>query len=164
MNEELERRQKPEGKSWNDWVEEKIQEAQERGLFDNLSGQGQPLPERRNPFLPEERQLAYDLLRDSGHTLPWIEEGHEIDARLKKARQLLLRRYRWYRAERDRRPGHELLALERIWRSYRQDFESEVAAINASIRLYNLKAPILSLHKNIIILEEEYERLDATST
>ena len=150
---------KPEDQSWADWVEEKIREAQEQGLFDHLSGQGKPLPHRRNPFLPEEQQLAYDLLRDSGHTLPWIEEGKEIDARIEKARSVLQRRYLWYLRERDRRPGHRLLELEKVWRSYRQAFEEEVASINASIRIYNLKVPALSLHKNIIILEEEYERL-----
>jgi hypothetical protein len=163
MSDESERRRKPEDKSWEDWVEEKIRKAQEEGLFNDLSGQGRPLPERRNPFLPEERQLAYDLLRDSGHTLPWIEEGREIDARLNRARQLLSRRYRWYLTERDRRPGHELLALEQVWRSYRQEFEEEVAVINASIHIYNLKVPTLSLHKHIILLEEEYERLYASS-
>ncbi len=153
---------KPENQSWDDWIEDKIREAQKQGLFDNLRGQGQPLPERRNPFLPEDRQLAYDLLHDSGHTLPWIDEGREIDRRIDRARQLLHRRYRWYAAERDRRPGHELLALEQVWRDYRREFETEIAAINDSIRLYNLKVPVLSLHKNILILEEEYDRLRST--
>jgi hypothetical protein len=150
---------KPDDQSWEDWIEEKIREAQKQGLFDNLRGQGRPLPHRRNPFLPEEQQLAYDLLRDSGHTLPWIEEGREIDARIARARRLLQRRYAWYRAERDRRPGHELPALEQVWRGYRQEFEEEVEAINAAIRIYNLKVPSVMLHKHILILEEEYDRL-----
>ena len=128
-------------------------------MFDDLAGQGQPLPDRRNPFLPEEQQLAFDLLKDSGHTLPWIEEGKDIDARLSRARALLKRRYRWYLAERDRRPGHELAALEQVWLGYRQQFEEEIAAINAAIRLYNLKVPSIQLHKHIILLEEEYARL-----
>jgi len=159
MSDESDRQRKPEDKSWDDWIEEKIRDARGKGLFDDLSGKGKPLPDRRNPFLPEEQQLAYDLLRDSGHTLPWIEEGKEIDARIEKARKLLQRRYRWYLAERDRRPGHKLLSLEEVWRQYRRDFEAEVEAINASIRIYNLKVTVLSLQKNILIPEEEYERL-----
>jgi len=154
---------KPDDQRWEDWVEEKIREAQEQGLFDDLAGKGKPLPDRRNPFLPEEQQLAFDLLRDSGHTLPWIEEGKAIDARLSRARSLLARRYRWYLEEKERRPGHELLALERVWRKYRQEFEEEIAAINADIRIYNLKVPTLALHKHIVILEEEYERLRSSS-
>ncbi len=150
---------KPEDKHWDDWIEEKIREAQQQGLFDDLKGKGSPLPNRRNPFLPEARQLAYDLLRDSGHTLPWIEEGKEIDGRIERARAVLRRRYHWYRAERERRPDHRLLELEQVWRSYRHDFEEEAARINASIRIYNLKVPTISLQKHVIILEEEYERL-----
>ncbi len=150
---------KPEDQSWADWVEEKIQEAQKKGLFDNLKGQGRPLPSRRNPFLPQEQQLAYDLLKNSGHTLPWIEEGQEIDQRLNLARARLQRRYCWYQTERERRPGDALLALEQVWQQYRRDFEAEIEAINARIRIYNLKVPSLAFHKSIIILEEEYERL-----
>ncbi len=157
-------RRKPEDQSWEDWVEEKIRDAREKGLFDNLSGQGKPLPKRRNPFLPEDQQMAYDLLHDSGHTLPWIDDGREIDARIEKARQLLQRRYHWYLAERDRRPGHDLPALEQTWRNYRREFEAEINAINDSIRLYNLKITVLSLHKNILIPEEEYERLLGPNT
>ena len=162
MNEDPERQRKQDDQSWDDWIEDRIREAQEKGLFDNLGGQGKPLPERRNPFLPEDQQLAYDLLRDSGHTLPWIDEGKEIDRRIARARQLLKRRYRWHVAEHNRRPGHELPALEQVWRSYRQEFETELAAINESIRLYNLKVPVLSLHKHILIPAEEYERLRST--
>jgi len=154
---------KPDDQSWEDWIEEKIREAQQKGLFDDLSGKGKPLPHRRNPFLPEEQQLAYDLLRDSGHTLPWIEEGKAIDARLDKARRMLARRYRWYLAERERRPGHKLAALEQVWIRHRQEFESEIAAINADIRIYNLKVPSLTLQKHIIILEEECDRLRSAS-
>ncbi len=154
---------KPDDQSWEDWIEEKIREAQQQGLFDDLPGQGKPLPDRRNPFLPEDQQLAYDLLRDSGHTLPWIEEGKAIDARLTHARRLLKRRYRWYLAQRERLPGHELPALEQTWRRHRQEFEREVAAINDDIRIYNLKVPTLALHKHIILLEEEYERLRSSS-
>ena len=150
---------KPDDQSWEDWVEEKIRQAQEQGLFDDLKGKGKPLPNRRNPFLREDRQLAYDLLRDSGHTLPWIEEGKAIDARLHKARLVLQRRYQWYRRERERRPAHQLLGLEEVWRQYRQEFEAEVEAINASIRIYNLKVPNLAFHKPIILLDEEYDRL-----
>lgn len=152
-------RRKPEDRNWEDWIEEKIQDAQEKGLFDNLSGQGKPLPQHRNPFLPADQQMAYDLLRDNGYTLPWIEDGREIDARIEKTRRLLQHHYRWYLVQRDRRPGHEMPTLEQKWRDYRREFEAEIDAINSSIRLYNLKVTVLSLHKNTLIPVEEYERL-----
>jgi Domain of unknown function (DUF1992) len=37
---------KPAGKSFTSWIDQQIQEAQERGAFDNLSGAGKPLPRR----------------------------------------------------------------------------------------------------------------------
>jgi hypothetical protein len=37
---------KPAGKSFTSWIDQQIQEAQEQGAFDNLSGAGKPLPRR----------------------------------------------------------------------------------------------------------------------
>ena len=159
----MDTQRKPDDQSWEDWVEEKIREAYKEGLFDNLAGQGKPLSMKQNPFLRQDLQLAYSLLRDQGYTLPWIEESQTIDRRLQKARLVLQQRYRWYLAEKERRPAHELLALEQLWRKYRLEFEAEIEAINESIRIYNLKAPSLTFHKHLIILEEEYERIRAAA-
>jgi hypothetical protein len=37
---------KPPGMSWDSWIDKQINEAAERGAFDNLSGAGKPLPDR----------------------------------------------------------------------------------------------------------------------
>jgi hypothetical protein len=37
---------KPAGMSFTSWIDQQIEEAQERGAFDNLPGAGQPLPRR----------------------------------------------------------------------------------------------------------------------
>lgn len=37
---------KPAGKSFTSWIDEQIQQAQDRGAFDNLPGAGKPLPKR----------------------------------------------------------------------------------------------------------------------
>jgi hypothetical protein len=37
---------KPAGKSFASWIDEQIQQAQQRGAFDNLPGTGKPLPNR----------------------------------------------------------------------------------------------------------------------
>ena len=37
---------KPSGMSFTSWIDQQIQEAEERGAFDNLPGAGQPLPNR----------------------------------------------------------------------------------------------------------------------
>src|ERR1700728_4881320 len=37
---------KPRGMSWTSWIDQQIDEAKERGAFDNLPGAGKPLPDR----------------------------------------------------------------------------------------------------------------------
>jgi hypothetical protein len=37
---------KPQGMSWDSWIDQQINEAAERGAFDNLPGAGKPLPDR----------------------------------------------------------------------------------------------------------------------
>lgn len=44
---------RPHGMSTNDWVERLIQEARERGEFDNLKGSGKPLPGLDKPYDPD---------------------------------------------------------------------------------------------------------------
>jgi len=44
-------------------VEQRIREAMENGEFDNLSGQGKPLPLNENPFLEPGLDLAFGLLQ-----------------------------------------------------------------------------------------------------
>ncbi len=145
--------------SWESWIEEKIRAAQEQGQFDNLPGAGKPLPDRRNPFLPADRQIAYDLVQDSGHTLPWIDDAKEIDRRTAAARQQLQRDYAWYRQASQNASASDRPAIDAAWEGHRQTFAQEVAAINRLIDDFNLKAPIGQLHKLRLILAEELAKL-----
>lgn len=63
-------------------AEERIREAQDRGEFDNLPGQGRPLQLEDDSHVPEELRMAYKLLRNSGYLPPEIEERKEIDSLL----------------------------------------------------------------------------------
>lgn len=72
---------------WESAIDRQIREAQERGDFDNLPGQGQPL--RREPW-EGDWALAHHVLRQSGETLPWIWLGRDIQAA--EARLQVLRR------------------------------------------------------------------------
>jgi len=56
---------KPAGMSFTSWIDQQIDEAQERGAFDNLPGAGKPLPRRRE----SDDGLSFwvrDLLRREG--------------------------------------------------------------------------------------------------
>lgn len=59
-------------------AEQAIVEAQRRGEFDGLAGQGRPLPEESNPFMPETLRMAYTILRNGGFVPPEIQAQREI--------------------------------------------------------------------------------------
>ena len=57
---------KPEGLSWQSWVDVQVSAARERGEFDNLPGEGQPLQLDDDSAIPEELRVAYRILKNAG--------------------------------------------------------------------------------------------------
>ena len=58
-------------------VEERIKEAQEKGDFDNLPGEGKPLELDNDGHLPEDLRLAYKILKNADCLPPEIEAMKE---------------------------------------------------------------------------------------
>jgi Domain of unknown function (DUF1992) len=86
---------KPPGISFTSWIDQQISEAEERGLFDNLRGEGKPLPD------PEEADFGEAWLRD------WVrregvsaEEFLPTPLRLRKDAERLAERVPDFRTER----------------------------------------------------------------
>src|SRR6185503_13528867 len=71
---------------WESAIDTHIREAQERGDFDNLPGQGKPLP--LEPW-DNDWGLAYHVLKQAGETLPWISLGRDIEAAQAKLESML---------------------------------------------------------------------------
>ena len=59
-------------------AERAIQEAQQRGEFEGLSGQGRPLPQESDPFMPETLRMAYKMLKNAGYVPEEIQAQREI--------------------------------------------------------------------------------------
>jgi DnaJ homologue, subfamily C, member 28, conserved domain len=59
-------------------VEERIQRAQEDGVFDDLPGKGKPLKLEDDSFVPEELRLTYKILKNSNCLPVEIELRKEI--------------------------------------------------------------------------------------
>ncbi|MBE1427080.1 hypothetical protein H4684_003768 [Desulfomicrobium macestii] len=59
-------------------AERAIREAQQRGEFDDLSGQGQPLPDSNDPFMPETLRMAYKVLKNAGYVPREVQSQREI--------------------------------------------------------------------------------------
>ncbi len=70
-------------------VEAIIQEAMERGEFDNLPGKGKPIDLTEYFEMPEEIRLAQSVLKNAGMTPREVELLKEI-AELKQVRAALL--------------------------------------------------------------------------
>ena len=64
---------------WDSWVDTAIREAQQRGEFDDLPGQGRPLRLDDNPFAGE-RALGFRVLKNAGVLPFWMELEKEIGA------------------------------------------------------------------------------------
>jgi DnaJ homolog subfamily C member 28 len=59
-------------------IEQRIQQAQEDGLFDNLPGAGKPLNLDDDGLVPAEDRAGYRLLKANGFAPPWVEARREI--------------------------------------------------------------------------------------
>lgn len=63
-------------------AEHYIQEAQERGEFDNLPGAGKPLMLEDESMVPEDLRAGYRLLKNAGYLPPALQlhsEIHEVE-------------------------------------------------------------------------------------
>lgn len=77
-------------RSWDSWVDEAVQEAQERGDFDNLPHHGQPITIVETPFAPE-MNAALTMLKNAGYAPTWMELDRDI-TRLKEEMTSFLER------------------------------------------------------------------------
>jgi DnaJ homolog subfamily C member 28 len=153
---------------WRDHVEELLEEARERGEFDNLEGAGKPLRLEKNVYAGD-KALAYSLLKNNQMAPPEIERGKEVDAELARAEALLAS----LRRQRDAlsiRSGAGLASERRAYNVVRDKTEVRYAealrAINSKILSLNILAPS-ALHRRTIDVEarmqsvaEEFPRLD----
>ncbi|HET9015468.1 MAG TPA: DUF1992 domain-containing protein, partial [Thermomicrobiaceae bacterium] len=118
---------------WDRLIEDRIQSAEERGLFDNLKSQGKPL---RLDDGSGEEWLANHLLREAGALPDWLELRKEIHA----ARPEVVSALREYRdaAERlDRfNPGHAA-----ILRRLEANYVKLAREINRRIDEHNMRCP-----------------------
>ncbi len=136
------------GETWQGFVERQIQEAQARGLFDNLPGHGKPL--RLEPLNPYEgdRELAHKLLRDHGFAPEWIELDKEIRDQLDAARRRLAQTYRQHGP------------ASAFWSRAVQELAGQIADLNRKIDLYNLQVPVVQLQRRRIRLADELQRAE----
>lgn len=70
-------------------VEQRVAEAQARGEFDELPGQGKPLALDDDAMVPAELRAGYRLLKNAGYLPPQLQlrgEIHEVEQLIRQAR------------------------------------------------------------------------------
>jgi hypothetical protein len=154
-------------RDWRGIAEERIQEAQRNGEFENLKGKGQPLRLEHNIYAGD-RALAYSLLKSNAVAPSEIERGKEIDAELARTDELLaqLRRQRdGLRVGSGRAFASERRAYNLVREKTAARYAEAVRGLNSRILSLNIIAPP-SLHRRLIdvearlrAFEEEFPRV-----
>jgi len=142
----------------NRGIDEIIRHAMEQGAFENLRGKGQPLKLDENPYLDKEWQLAYHLLKQNGFAPDFVEKRQAIEMQLAAARQAVGRSWAWKAKVLEN--GKDSDWVETEWEKARSKFETRIAAINASIRNYNVTIPVPSLYKKPVVVGDELALFD----
>ena len=85
---------------WDSWIEEQIQESQERGEFDNLPDAGKPIEIYQTQLNPE-YDLAFSRLKNAGVMPGWMELDREVNLLSKELDAFLDRSMTWIHGERN---------------------------------------------------------------
>lgn len=128
-------------------IDKQIREAMERGDFENLPGAGKPLNLARDPNIPEEWELAFNLLKNAGYAPDWIETRKEVETLRTKLFAPLERFLKHLPQNQNERARTQENLLEQ--------FRAHAAELNRLIDTYNLKAPTPQVHLRRIRTEHE---------
>lgn len=135
-------------------VEDLIQESMQRGDFNDLPGQGQPLAHtEHNPFVDIHTHNLNKILVNDGFAPEWIMLQSEIRKEMKYARQRLAVAH-----NRLGDPPHSSSDTKK-WTSAMDAFKNEICEINVKIDKFNLIVPLLNKQKMPYSIDREVRRV-----
>jgi DnaJ family protein C protein 28 len=140
---------------WESWVEKAIQDARDRGLFDNLEGEGRPINWDDDSLVDEDWAMAFRLMREHGFAPDWIELQKEIRTEVERARSAVLNVWLWRRQRLAGAREAQRTTIDSEWRRARAEFTSTIAELNVRIADFNLIVPFAQLQKFRIDAEQE---------
>jgi hypothetical protein len=100
-----------------DMIEQKIQEAIEKGEFKNLPGEGKPIDLDEDSSIPTEMRMAYRVLKNSGFVPPEIavhQEIQEIRRQISDGKDLSKDEYQKLKLKLVEKESAYHLAMERL--------------------------------------------------
>ena len=150
------------GSNYKSIVEQQIQDAMERGDFDDLSGKGKPLNIDDNPFA-RDMQMAYKLLKDNNFTLPWIAERNRMLEEIEKLRERNSRQFELFGPQiRAMARGGQTEIAKRRWTALLVQWQTAIEDLNKRIVDVNRMLPTMDLEIYQLNLDVELTRLGTT--
>lgn len=142
-----------------DVVGRRIEEAMRNGAFDNLRGKGKPLNLQRNPYVPEEMEMAYSIMQKNDIAPEWIYDRAALLRRIEDFRIQLREWVASYRATHTQ-AGDALLRARaaETWHLHVREAEAVIVDLNRRIATVNLKQPLPQLEIFKLRLDEELAR------
>ncbi len=149
---------KPESE-WMELANQRIEEAIRQGALENLPGAGKPLDLTPDPFLPSDRQMAFNLLRNNELVPGWISERKELLAAVETLRKRMEATVARLRNEASPETAE---SNRQRWHVQVEKWQSEADNLNRRIRSHNLQQPVAHLEIFLFLLDEELANLGAT--
>ena len=142
------------GRRYRDYVEELIQEAQERGEFSNLPGEGKPLQFEDETYAGD-KAMGYHLLKSTGFAPAEIELANEIRKEQARIETKLKRVVLQGKALHSRRVppfASEKRAFNTLVEKAVSEYDSTLRELNRKILTLNLTAPA-AMHQPLLEVE-----------
>lgn len=149
--------------TWNDLIGQRIEEAMRQGAFDNLRGHGKPLDLRRNPFVPEDQEMAFNIMANNDAAPSWIGERTTTFKAIEQWRGGLQKLVSYYQAEGEKATTDpKRQQLQERWNAQLQHWATEIRTLNKRIESVNLAQPFAHLEIYKLLLDDELKRVGAT--
>lgn len=147
---------------WQSEIDKRIQEMLAEAEREGVIEQGKRLVLDDDGNTPDDRRMAFKIMRDNDMVPEWIMMGKDLDKAEAALRSSLARAVATYRtglfkAERagvDRLRDH----AEKRWRKAKLDLTEEVHTYNDRVLTYNLKVPSGIAHRPLVDLVREIDR------
>lgn len=128
-------------------AEKIIQKAMDEGIFEDLSGKGNPLSFEEESGTPPEWRVAFRILKNANLSPRWIELDKEIRIELEEARYQLGQALELFGSEGDR------------WDRAVQQFTLRINQLNDFMKELNLIVPEVRFQRRELRVNEEIEHV-----
>ena len=147
---------------WDTLINRRIEEAMQRGDFDNLSGKGKPINTAPEPHIPPDMQMANSLLKNNDLSPAWISDRGAVLALIDRFRdKLRAAAADFAQARAEAKTPERGRELDELWGRYVETWRAEIGEINKRILMQNLKQPVTFLEIVPLRLENELKRANS---